>query len=64
MSTEIKMHNLIAVSFSFIWGLTEDNSRGDSLSESSEERLPRGKGGGQHVTESGVLADCCSKASN
>ena len=31
-----------AVSFSFIWGLTEDYSPGDRLSESSEQLLRRG----------------------
>ena len=36
MTTEIKTHNVRAMSFSFIWGLTEDYSPGDSISESSE----------------------------
>lgn len=39
---EIKMHNLRAVSFGFIWGLTEDCTPGDSLSASSEKLLQRG----------------------
>ena len=42
MSTEIKMHELRALSFSFIWELTEDNSWADTLPESSEELLQRG----------------------
>ena len=33
LSTKIKTHNVRAVSFSFIWGLTEDYSLGDSLSD-------------------------------
>ena len=35
--------------FSYIWGLAKDNSQGDSLSESSEELLQRGGGGGQYI---------------
>lgn len=36
------MHKVRAVSFSLIWGLTEDYSPGDNLSDSHEELLPRG----------------------
>ena len=32
MWTEIKIHNVRAMSFSLIWGLTKDYSLGDSLS--------------------------------
>ena len=41
--------------FSFIWGLTEDYSLGDSLSGSSEELLQRvgGGGGGQYIYDFG-----------
>ena len=42
MSNAIKMHNMRAVSFSFIQGHTEDYSPGESLSESSEKLLRRG----------------------
>ena len=47
------MQNVRAVSFSFIWGLIEDYSTGDSLSDSSEELLRRGGVGGQHICNSG-----------
>ena len=49
VSTKIKTHNMRAVSFSFMWGHTEDYCLGDSLSESSEGPLRRGKEGGQHI---------------
>ena len=39
--------------FSFIWGLTEDYSQGDSLSDSLEELFQRGKEGGQHRCDFG-----------
>ena len=38
------MHSVKAVSFSFIWGLTENYSLGDNLSDSSQEPLRRGVG--------------------
>ena len=41
--TAVKVHNVRAVSFSFIWGLTEDCAPGDCLSDGSEELLWRGK---------------------
>ena len=47
------MLNVGAVSFSYIWGLTEDCSLGDSLSDSSEELFQRGKRGGQHICDFG-----------
>lgn len=34
---------------SFIWGLTEDYSPGDSISDSSEELLRRLRGGSQYI---------------
>ena len=39
--------------FSFIWGLTEDCSLGDSLADSSEDLLGRGGDRGQCVYDSG-----------
>ena len=53
MSTEIKTHNIKAVSFSFICGLTEDYNLGESLSDSSEELLRSGKGVSQHICDFG-----------
>ena len=41
------------VSFGFLWGLTEDYSQGDSLSDSLEELFQRGKEGGQHRCDFG-----------
>lgn len=45
MSTEIKMFKVRVASFSFIWELTGDSSRADTLPGSSEELLQRGWGG-------------------
>lgn len=42
-----KMHKRRAGSFSFIWELPRNHSPGASLSESPEELLGRGDGGGQ-----------------
>ena len=39
------------VSFSFIWGLTGDYSPGGSLSDNSEELLPRGQWGSQSICD-------------
>ena len=38
------MHSMRDVSFSLIWGLTEDYDPGDSVSDGSEELLGRGRG--------------------
>ena len=47
MSTWKKTHKVRAENFSFTWGLTEDYSPGDSLSDNPGELLQRGKAGGQ-----------------
>ena len=46
------MHSLKVVSEVLLEDLTEDYNLGDSLSDSSEELLQRGKGGVRHVEES------------
>ena len=46
------MHSLKVVSEVLLEDLTEDYNLGDSLSDSSEELLQRGKGGVRHMEES------------
>ena len=46
------MHSLKVVSEALLEDLTEGYNLGDSLSDSSEELLQRGKGGVGHVEES------------
>ena len=41
---------------SFIQGLTDDDSPGDSLSDSSEELLARGRGNGWYIDDYMILA--------
>ena len=45
------MHSLKVVSEVLLEDLTEDYNLGDSLSDSSEELLQRGKGGVRHMEE-------------
>ena len=51
------------MSFSFMWGLTEDYSPGDSLSDSSEELLQRGGVEGPYICEFGEGARAIKRTS-
>ena len=57
------MHNVGGMSFSFMWGLTEDYSPGDSLSDSSEELLQRGGVEGPYICEFGEGARAIKRTS-
>ena len=48
------MHNIRAVSFSFIEELTEECSPGYSLSDRFQALLQRGKGRGQYIRDFGA----------
>ena len=52
-STDIKIHNVRAMSLSFIAGLIKDYSPRYSLSDGSEELFQRGKGESQYICDFG-----------
>ena len=58
VSTDIKIHNVRAMTFSFIGGLIEDYSPRYSLSDGSEELFQRGKGDSQYICDPGEGSTC------